>query len=258
VFGASIVAEKMAELEAQGLVQAVYMDPATIGEIKSESSLAYNLGFVLTPYKRSTLKINLFRNDINDLIETVTIALKTNGQSVFSYTNYAKVMTQGAEIQLDYRITKGLTFSSGYQYLDTRDQEAWDDIEAGKVYRRDPATNLTQRMKTSDYGGLFNRSRHSGNAKLFYENTQHAFNASLRAIYRGRWGYGDINGNSVLDTDQEYADAYWLWNFSVNKRLWKKVTLEAGVNNIFDQKNTYETTLSGRGWYGGISVAIGK
>nr|WKN34952.1 TonB-dependent receptor [Tunicatimonas sp. TK19036] len=251
VFGSRVVAEKIAELQAQWQIAQILIDPETIKEIKAESSLAYNLGFTLKPTKTIVFKTNLFRNTIQDLIETAPIARKTNGQNVFSYFNYAQVITQGVETQFDYTLFQNLTFSAGYQYLDTRDKEAYKAIKDGKVFRKNEE-NRTVRVTTSDYGGLFNRSRHSGNAKLMYTHAPLGLDVALRGIYRGPWGIGDVNGNTVLDDEREYADGYWLINLATNKKLGEKLRLEAGINNLLSKTTANEPTLAGRIYFAGL------
>ena len=154
VFGAQVVQDKFAQLQEQGQIEQVLIDPNTVREIRAESSLAYNLGLILTPRQDLSVKVNAYRNDISDLIETAPIARKTNGQNVFSYFNFAEVATQGVEAQVDYEPYPGLALSAGYQYLDTRDKEAVRQIEDGEVFRRD-ANNRTVAVTAADYGGLF-------------------------------------------------------------------------------------------------------
>ena len=257
VFGSDVVQEKFAELQQQGQITQVLIDPATIKEIRAESSLAYNLGFTLKPKEKLTLRTNLFRNDIQDLIETAPIARKTNGQSVFSYFNVTEVVTQGVEMQLDYKLCSGLALSTGYQYLDTRNKEAYRRVQDGEVFRRDE-NNRTVAITTADYGGLFNRSRHSGNAKLFYTNTRYHFDVALRGLYRGRWGLGDFNGNTVLDADNEYADGYWLVNLAARKHFGEWLTLEAGSNNLFGQTTANEPALAGRIFFAGLQLKFSQ
>jgi outer membrane receptor for ferrienterochelin and colicins len=251
VFGSRVVQEKFAEVEAQGQIERVFIDPATIEEIRAESSLAYNLGFDIKPKESIHWQVNLFYNDIQDLIETAPIARKVNGQNIFSYFNFSEVITQGVETQLDYEPFPAWSFSLGYQYLDSRDQQAYEQIQNGEIFGRD-ANNRTIALTAEDYGGLFNRSRHSGNAKVFYTNRRHDFDINLRGIYRGRWGFGDFNGNSVLDADNEYADGYWLFNLAGRKHFGDKLSLEAGVNNLFGQTTINEPALAGRLLFAGI------
>ncbi|MEM8968438.1 MAG: TonB-dependent receptor [Bacteroidota bacterium] len=257
VLGSRIVKEEFAEFVARGEIEQVLIDPTTVEEIRAESSLAYNAGFTIKPNDKLRWQTNFFRNDIQDLIETAPIARKTNGQNIFSYFNFAEVLTQGIETQVDYEPYPGWAFSVGYQYLDTRDKEAYQRIQDGEVFRRD-ASNRTVAVTTSDYGGLFNRSRHSGNAKLFYTNARHRFDVSLRGIYRGRWGLGDFNGNTVLDGDNEYADGYLLVNLSARKHFGDWLTLEAGANNLTGQTTPNEPVLAGRIFFAGLKLNFVK
>jgi outer membrane receptor for ferrienterochelin and colicins len=258
VFGTSVVADGIARLEQEGQINSLYIDPATVENIKAESSLAYNFSVLLTPATSMNIQINAFRNNVKDMIDTRPIALKTNGQNVFSYFNYHKVFTQGIELQASYSLPFGLQLSAGYQYLDAKDASVWDDIRNGKVYYRDPATNLDKKVKRQDYGGLYNRSKHAGNIKLLYDNARYDFNVSLRGIYRGRFGYGgDVNANNILDDEREYADGYMVWNASAQK-FFGAVTVEAGVNNVFKAANTYDPLLAGQQWYIGAAYRFVK
>lgn len=251
VLGSRVVQDEFARLQAQGQIDRVFIDPTTIAEISAESSLAYNLGFDIKPKESVHWQVNLFYNDIQDLIEVAPIARKVNGQNIFSYFNFAEVITQGIETQIDYDPFPAWSFSAGYQYLDSRDQEAYEQIQNGEIFARDE-NNRTVAITTRDYGGLFNRSRHSGNAKVFYTNTRHQFDVNLRALYRGRWGFGDFNGNTVLDADNEYADGYWLFNLSARKRIGDWMSLETGVNNLFGQTTINEPSLAGRIFFAGV------
>jgi outer membrane receptor for ferrienterochelin and colicins len=251
VLGSRVVQDEFARLQEQGQIDRIFIDPSTIKEISAESSLAYNLGVDIKPKENIHWQVNLFYNDIQDLIEVAPIARKVNGQNIFSYFNFAEVITQGVETQLDYDPYPAWSFSLGYQYLDSRDQQAYEQIENGEIFGRN-ANNRTVAITTEDYGGLFNRSRHSGNAKVFYTNTRHQFDVNLRALYRGRWGIGDFNGNTVLDADNEYADGYWLFNLAGRKHFGDWLSLEAGVNNLFGQTTINEPALAGRIFFAGV------
>jgi outer membrane receptor for ferrienterochelin and colicins len=258
VFGTSVVAAGIARLQQDGQINSIYVDPATIQNIKAESSVAFNISVRYNPFERFNVQLNLFRNNINDLIDTRPIALKTNGQNVFSYFNYNKVFTQGLEFQTSYSLPFGVQVSGAYQYLDAKDVTVWKNIKAGTVYYRDPATNVDKKVKRQDYGGLYSRSKHSGNIKLLYDNGRYDFNVSLRGIYRGKFGFGgDVNSNAILDDPNEYAGGYTVWNISAQKFI-NKITLEAGVNNLFKATNTYDAGLAGRQWYVGAAFRFVK
>ncbi|SOD92421.1 TonB-dependent receptor plug domain-containing protein [Spirosoma fluviale] len=253
VFGTQEAAAGIARLTQQGQIAEVVLDPARLSAIRAERSVAYNLGAQLkSPVLPLMVSVNLFRNDVRDLIETQVIARKTNGQNIFSYNNLNRVFTQGAELESSWRWSLGtgyLTISGGYQYLVAKDKAVVDGIDAGTVYRRNPETLGSERVKPADYGGLFNRSRHMANGKLFYEHPKKGLSASLRGIYRGRYGFADRDGNLILDSDPEYVRGYILYNLSAAK-TWKTITLQAGIDNLTGYSDpAYIPNLAGRLWY---------
>jgi outer membrane receptor for ferrienterochelin and colicins len=241
----------------QPLINTALLDRA--GSLRPESSVAYNAGLQLDPTEKLSFTASYFRNSLRDLIETTPVAQKTNGQSVFTYYNVSRAYTQGVEAEAGYQLLSGLRLSGGYQYLVAKDQAVEARLAAGDVYRRDPTTLLTERVKAADYGGLFNRSKHSGNVKLFYDNTAKGLTASLRGIYRGRYGFQDLNGNAILDTDAEYVRGYTLWNVAASKTWQQRYTLQVGVDNALGYTDpAYIGTLPGRLLYATVELRLAK
>ncbi|XAZ82141.1 TonB-dependent receptor (plasmid) [Fibrella sp. ES10-3-2-2] len=265
VFGTQELAAGLARLQGQNQLAEVLLDPASLNSLRAESSVAYNLGVVLDFWRTEVgkkydlpaqLSLNLFRNDISDLIETQVVARKTNGQNVFSYNNLSRVFTQGAEVDGSYRLRLAsggqLTLSAGYQYLIAKDKSVVAAIEAGTIFRRNPETLVSELVKPSQYGGLLNRSRNMANVKLFYEHPRTGWSASLRGIYRGLYGFADRDGNLILDNDSEYVQGYAVWNVSAAK-TWKTLTLQAGIDNLTGYTDPqFIPTLAGRLWYASL------
>lgn len=257
VFGSQEVEAGVKRLQDEGQISELLMDPSSFGDLKAESSIAYNLGFLLRPVSKVSSTINLFRNNINDLIQTQAVARKTNGQSVFSYFNLEDVFTQGVEADISYALSKSLTVALGYQYLITKDKSVVDQLKQGEVFARDPETQATYQVDEKNYGGLFNRSRHMANAKIFYNNEEQGWSATLRTIYRGRYGFGDRNGNAILDADNEYVNGYAILNLSAGKSFGKILSIQAGCDNLFDYTDPqYITALPGRLFWMSASVCL--
>ena len=252
VLGSQVVQEGIQRLQSQGQIQALYLDPEKIQDLKAETSWAFNFGGKYKPIDNISLQLNIFRNTIDNLIETAIIAMKTNNRSVFTYFNINRIIAQGIEAQYDQYIFRDIHFSVGYQFLDAFDPNAKERIRNGEIFKKDPQTNETVRVTLKDYGGLLNRSRHSGNVKIGYENTRYGLNVSLRGIYRGRFGFGDTNGNGILDDDREYVKGYMLWNVRLAKTLFRRLETEIGVNNVFNRTNIFESALPGRILYAGL------
>lgn len=88
-----------------------------------------------------------------------------------------------------------------------------------------------------------------GCLKLFYEQTKSGLSASLRGVYRGRYGFGDRAGNLILDADTEYVRGYVIYTIS-GAKTWKSLTLQTGIDNLTGYADpTYIPNLAGRLWY---------
>ncbi len=257
VLGTNVAAENIKRLQEEGQIQQILIDPNTIGAIKAERSLAYNAGFKYEPNKKFFLQVNVFRNNILDMIDFNSIAIKTNQGAIYSYFNRNEVFTQGLEANTSIVLPWNLKLSIGYQYLDAKDNEVWSKIKDGKVYYRDE-NNLDKKVQVNAYGGLYNRSKHTGNVKLAYENKEYDFDISLRGIYRSKFGNGmDVNGNNILDDEREYVDGYQLWNFSARK-FFKQFSIEVGALNIFSVNTPYDPTTPPLNWYFGAAWQFNK
>ncbi|WP_038029234.1 TonB-dependent receptor plug domain-containing protein [Thermonema rossianum] len=234
VLGTEEVRQGMEQLLTQGLIAEILIPPAEVASLKPERSWALNIGGEWRPLQNMKVDVNLFRNILQDMIDTQPVARKNNGQFVYSYRNLHEVITQGVELNVEYKPSPYWRLSAGYQYLDAFEPSVKERIRAGEIYKRDAQTLASRRVKLEEYGGLFNRSRHSANFKAFYTHSK--WEATMRLIYRGRYGWGDANGNLILDDASEYVDGYLLCNVSAACHL-RHYTLQAGVDNLTDFRN---------------------
>jgi outer membrane receptor for ferrienterochelin and colicins len=231
VLGYNVAEARLDEFDNQDLllsrVQGINFD----APLKPESSINYNFGGF---YKKNKLKIelNAFYNSINDLIDTRVVATKKNGQNIFSYFNYTKVFTYGLEYNSTYSFTKDFSISLGYQYLIAKDKSVVDDFEDHKYIRNSELQTIE--IKKSDYFGLYNRSKHTGNVKLAYTIPSIKADINLRVLYRSKYGLFDTNGNGILDKYDNFISDYFLTNLSASKYITDKFMLQAGANNLFD------------------------
>lgn len=259
VFGSKEVETEVNKLVAEGQIIEVLNDLHQFDDIKAESSLSFNLGTLIQITQAWSADINLFRNNISNLIETVAVARKSNGQAVFSYLNKDRVFTQGVEAAVKFTPTPALLFSLGYQYLIARDHSVLEQLNNREIYARDPATQLTYQVSKKDYGGLFNRSAHMLNFKILFHEPKSGWTANLRVIYRGRYGFADRNGNNILDTDAEYIDGYMTINAALGKTIKELLTLQIGSDNLFNYTNPeFIMGLPGRLIWGSARITINR
>lgn len=256
VVGYNAVAGVLATLESQGQIANILVPASAFNEqLKAESSVSINIGGDYKFSHNLKFSLNLFRNNISNLIDTRIIANKTNGQNVFSYFNINEVYTQGIELSGSWKPLEQLTVSGGYQLLYAKDKTAEQAFDNGTVYARErPATPAFQLGK-EDYYGLYNRSRHMANLKLFYSLPKWKLDANLRTTYRSKYGLFDSNGNGYLDTYDTFVDGYSIVDIAVNKTLFEHYKLGVGIDNILDFTDTQNiSNIPGSLYYGKLTI----
>ncbi len=273
VLGTEVVGDRLAQLESQGQIQTYLYDPALIGKLQAERSKAFNLGgHVILPHALIA-DVNLFYNSIDNLIETQAVAITTANQTIYSYRNIQRAYTEGLEANFTYPVARRLNLSLGYQLLYAKDKDVVDQVKNGQVFWRDPETLVTKRLAPSEYFGLYNRSRNMGNVKLFYADKEKGLEASVRVIYRGRYGVGNItgniqgetippsdrNGNGILDTYDTFVSGYALVNISMAKTIPRGIRIQVGIDNLLNYKDpVYIPNIAGRLMYVSVGYTFSK
>lgn len=244
VLGYNVAETRLDEFESQDLLSSRVAGINFDQPLKPESSINFNFGGF---YKKNKLKIelNAFYNSISDLIDTRVVATKKNGQNIFSYFNYSKVFTYGAEFNSAYDFTKDFSVSIGYQYLIAKDKSVVDNFEEHQYIRN--ADLQTIQINKSDYFGLYNRSKHTANIKFAYTIPSIKADINLRVLYRSKYGLFDTNGNGILDKYDNFISDYFITNLSASKYITDKFMLQAGANNLFDYTDPSQMpSLAGR------------
>lgn len=251
VFGSLTAKSEVERLNADGQIDFLTPSYAKLDDLRPETSTGINLGLQYQCPSGLNVKLNGFRNDINNLIITDIIAYKTNGGQIFSYLNVSRAYTQGLEAEAS--ITKGrFNYSAGYQFLITADKDVLEQIKAGKVFTRDDKTGISRRLERSEYAGLPNRSRHMANAKVFYETKDAKWFGSVRVLYRSRWGVNDVDGNGVINynVEDEFANGFAQVNISAGRKFNKGLSTMIGVDNLFNYKDPVNLPGNpGINWY---------
>lgn len=256
VLGYNAVSTAIPKLEEQGEIANIVVPVSEFdNELNPENSISINIGSDFKLTSELKFDLNLFRNNINDLIDIRVIANKTNGQNVFSYYNVNKVYTQGLEFNTTWKPTNRLKISGGYQLLFAKDKDAEKAFENGDVYARENPSSPSFQLNKEDYFGLFNRSRHMANLKLFYTIPDWNMDTNLRGTYRSKYGLIDSNGNIYLDSYDEYVDGYAIIDFAINKTFNKDYQLGFGVDNLFNFTDTQNiSNIAGRIIYGKLNI----
>jgi len=260
LLGANELNNGLIKLQQQGQIDpSINLAPYLIDHTLSpEKSVGTNIGFRYHVGNNTEISSSVFRNDINNLIDRYNLPFtKINNQAIYSYVNVNRVYTQGLDFSITQKFAQQFTVHAGYQYLDAKDKDVMENLKSGKIVKRDPVTFQSSYVTRKDYGGLFNRSKHTANLQLSYSNKQHWFNSSIRAVYRGRFGYSDINGDNILDDNREYADGFVLLNASAGINFRNGIGIQTGSENILNHIDKVKLpNLSGRTYFINLTIDL--
>ena len=252
VFGTIDAVKIITQLQQLGQISEIKEDFYKLKTLTPEFSTGANLGagFILTSKLSGSL--NIFRNDVENLIDVRQVATKSTGAQVFSYINVKKAFTQGTELELTWKPISNLTISSGYQYLNTADKDERRSVKDGKLYTRD-ANGYSRLLQLKEYIGLPNRSRHMGNLKFTWQKPS-LFYATLRFSYRSQWAVADKDGNGLYNEQDEFANGFLLVNLTAGKELKNGWRLQTGIDNVANYRDlSYLPNLQGRMIYLGAN-----
>lgn len=259
VLGYNLVSTEISQLVDNGnfvVAQGIDLNDFNT-DLRPESSFNYNLGFNFKPTKKINIDLNFYRNDISNLIDTRFIGNQQGGlndQPIFSYLNVDDVFTQGLELNVAYKPNDRWRMSFGYQLLYAKDKEVIEAFSSGNIINQG-GTEIV--LFEDQYFGLFNRSRHMGNFKVFYNIPKWKMDVNLRATYRSRFGLFDSNGNNYLDTFDQFVDGYSIVDIAFNKKIFKNYEIGFGADNVFnftDPQNV--NNIAGTLLYGKLNIQL--
>ncbi len=259
LLGKNSLPTALQSLQQQGLLQTnADINPyLNTNELTPENSFGVHLGAKYSN-ERYSIEFGLFRNDIDNLIDVYTLPFtRSNGLPIYSYQNIGSVFTEGVEIDTKYRINAKWSFAGGYQFLLAKDKQVLSKIDNGQMYKRDPVSFQTSLVSRQAYYGLPNRSRHTVNGKILYDDIEKGFDAYIRAIYRGQFGMMDVNGNNIIDDNREMVAGFPIINIAMSKTLGKHFRVQGGIENIVNYTNPIQlSNIAGRLFFFNINYSM--
>ena len=234
VYGALEAQHILAVQNNAGLIRQYETDFYQLQTLRPEYSNGFNAGFIFKPMKKLQWQLNVFRNDIKDLIESRLVATRIDNTQVYSYINVKRAYTEGIETNISYHIGSMITLFGSYQYLRTADKDELEKLRAQNYYYTRDANNSSVLLKKNDYIGLPNRSPHMATLKLNIEPITQKWFANIRAIFRSSWVVFDKDGNGIYNKQDEYADGFLQLSSSIGYKLNKAWKLQVGGENLLN------------------------
>ena len=259
LIGANILSDELTRLQQLGeLENGIDISPyLTKNILLPEKSFGTHLGAAYSS-PNINIEMGIFRNDINNLIDVYLLPFKkTSNRSIYSYHNTNRIYTQGAEFDFKYIVSKHISLALGYQYLEAKDKAVIEEINAGKLYRRDPITYKTSLVTKADYFGLNNRSRNTFNAKITLEDQKRGLLFLFRFAYRGKYAFTDVDGDNIADNDKEFVKSYTIANFTMSKKISNHLTTQVGVDNFLNYTNSIQMpNIAGKLFFINVNYSI--
>ena len=203
-------------------------------DLTPESSISYQLGFVVANLNDFQVDVNLFRNDLTDLIDTQIVGFdneSVNPHVIYSYTNVNKARTQGVEVSAQYWPINSLAIVAGYQYLDS------DNFTTGFALNNRPRNQVTLSL---DYQTPFD----------------------LGIIVIARWLSDQASYETDPDTNalvnKYVTPAYANLDLKFNQAMGAGVNLYGGIDNILGEQRDFnfdqldQRPIEGRTVYFGL------
>lgn len=247
--GASVRASYGRGFRAPDIGQLYYrfLNPSSIyqviGNMHLEPEYAHSVqigGEYATPARRARFGVNLFRNDVRDLIESVSLGFAATpaqveqimiregldlsfrpvaGRLLLTYRNVNDAVTEGVEFDGEFAVTPAITVAGAYTYLDAR-----DDV-----------TDLR----------LTGRSTHQGSVRATWRHAASGFTANLRGIFASEWVAARATVNGVpVDT---FAPGYGVWDAYVSQRVVRGLNVFAAIDNLADNQDPNVGQVSATG-----------
>lgn len=241
VIGNDVLASTLAQLTAQGQISEIreYLLGQLDKNLKAERSTSFNTGLVWEPKPALKIEAGVFYHDIRNQINSIQVATGSDNRIIYTYQNLPKAVNKGIDVSVTASPVKDLELSLGYQYLIAKDRSVEDSIRSGHYpYNQnihDALTGNSYPPKVSDYWGIENRSRHMANIRAFYVYRPWDISINMRVSYRGKYPFGDLNGNQFIDRYDTFVNGYFLFNAAIEKKLMKQhLSIRLTADNLMD------------------------
>jgi len=255
VFGSAQAQQVIAKLDALGQIGNLFPNYYLLKALKPEYSNGLHFTWDWKINTQSSISVQLFRNDIKNLIESQQVGTYISGAQIYSYLNIGRAFTTGFELEGQHKINSNWTLSGGYQFLQTGDKDQIAEIKSGTVYTKN-SQGYSRLMKLNEYVGLPNTSKHKLQFKINY-NSPKGFYLNARTIYRSRWAVNNNNGNEVFDNGDVFASGYVALNSAAGKTFKNGLGIQVGMDNITNYIDAANLpNLPGRTFYTSIKYQL--
>ena len=184
----------------------------------------------IAPQRRARVGVNVFRNDVRDLIESISVGFVATpqqladvlaregldpsfrpalGRLLLTYRNLFDVVTQGVEVDSEAAVTTALSAGGAYTFLSARDTQ----------------TDLL----------LTGRHRHHGHVRVSWHPRSAGPRATLRGTFYSSWIAA--RATTTSGTQDTVASRFALWDAFVSQRIGRGISAFVTVDNLLNSQD---------------------
>lgn len=263
VIGSEVLQETITKMDQAGTISEIrtHVLKQLENPLKAENNTSYTIGLNYHYTKNMRIEVNAFMHRLKNQINSIQVATGERNMAIYSFQNLPRSVSKGFEVSFVSNILENVRLQAGYQYLIAKDLSIADSIAANVwPYNQnihDPITGNSYAPTTKSYWGLENRSRHQFNASLTYHYTPWDIEWNVRAIFRGKYPFGDTNGNYFIDKYDVFVHDHILYHSRIQKK-WNNLTAYLAVENLTNYVNYLIPGQTGRLWNVGLSYTLKK
>lgn len=146
-------------------------------------------------------EVSVYRNNMDNAIYQITEGKQDDGTAIYQNQNVGKAVFEGYEVSLGYKPVKEISVGANYSYIYCENKED----------------------KSVKYVG-------SPNHKLIAYGK-----FRLPSVDAGLHVDVEVNSKRYVTSDGETLPGYMLTNATLYANVWKGVSIESGVTNLFDR-----------------------
>ncbi|MDY0907035.1 TonB-dependent receptor [Pedobacter sp. CFBP9032] len=265
VIGNEVLRQTLNQLQQEGEISEIrqYLLNQLDRNLKAERSTSVNLSLEWKPKPNIKVEAGVFHHQLRNQINSIQVATGSGNRNIFTYQNLPKAVNKGIDVSLSISLFKDLEIGAGYQYLIAKDLSVIDSIKTGNwPYNQNihnPATGQSFQPGTADYWGIENRSRHMLNIKAFYTYRPWDASINFRVNYRGKYPFGDRNGNQFIDRYDTFVNGFFTLNAAFEKRILKQhLSIRLTADNMLDYTDRLMPGQPGRVILAGLTYRLYK
>lgn len=192
-------------------------------EAEHSNSFTGSVNWSVTQTKDTKLQLSLngFYNDVENMI---SYAPDATDNTVTTYINIDRYKTRGFTVNGDY-LQHALKANLGFGYT-ARYNQYHDAFDALPSFKWSPEVNAT----------------------LSYSFTKIGMDANIFYKFTGKLPYYQlINNNGTEEARLVETNGYHWADFTINKKMFNVLTLNAGIRNLFDVTNVNNSAVDAGG-----------